>query len=216
MRFLVAAGCHVLGCRKRQNIHLWKEHTCKRKTFPLPSPTNPTDFFLRPRPIESLPPSLRLPRPRVVRSLTRSIGARACAERVHQRVLPLWPLSPLSPLCAPSLPLPERPWLTPRRRGEPRGVLAAAGPPLDGPKAPSPYSRIHIPSVRTHSLPHAPPPQLLFAHGGREAAEGGRGCCRGRRPRCLWCRGRAPREERRGEEGIKERGRGRERASFAK
>ena len=98
--------------------------------------------------------------------------------------------------------------MTPRRRGEPRGVLAAAGPPLDGPKAPSPYSRIH--TLRPHSLPHAPPPppQLLFAHGGREreaVAEAVDLVVYGVEVE------RPERRERR--EGIKERGRGREHPS---
>ena len=54
--------------------------------------------------------------------------ARACAERVPQRVLRLAPLSPP----------PERPWLTRPRRGEPRGVLACAGP--HGATGPRPHS----------------------------------------------------------------------------
>ena len=78
------------------------------KDFPssLPSPTNPTDFFLRPSFLDRIPPSSDAAGGSQPRLLARLARARAQSAFL-KGFSPLRPLSPLSPLCAPLAPPPR-------------------------------------------------------------------------------------------------------------
>ena len=132
-------------------------------SFSLPPPP-PKDFLSLPlcQPVPPAPARLLIrSNPSLPLSLLAALGGRgrgwlrcalwvggllasslACARCERWRVRRARPSkgSPLLVRLSPSSPLEERPWLTRPRRGEPLDVLADAGPPLDGPKAPSPYS----------------------------------------------------------------------------